>query len=50
MKALGLGIGAFGFHDVSVRVSDKGAPSLIVGGKAATLATRRRAPECGTSR
>ena len=43
MKALGLGLGAFGFHDVSVRVADSGAPSLIVRGKAAALATRRGA-------
>jgi holo-[acyl-carrier protein] synthase len=38
MKALGLGIGAFGFHDVSVAVAESGAPSLIVVGHAAELA------------
>jgi holo-[acyl-carrier protein] synthase len=43
MKSLGLGLGAFGYHDVSVHVADGGAPSLIVVGKAAELAARRRA-------
>jgi holo-[acyl-carrier protein] synthase len=43
MKSLGLGLGSFGFHDVSVEVTDGGAPSLIVTGKAAELATHRRA-------
>ncbi len=43
MKALGLGLGAFGFHEVSVHVADGGAPSLIVTGRAAELATQRRA-------
>ena len=42
MKALGLGLGAFGFHDVSVDVADDGAPNLIVVGKAAELAAQRR--------
>ena len=42
MKALGLGLGAFGFHDVSVDIDDKGAPSLLVVGKAAELAAQRR--------
>ena len=32
MKSLGLGLGAFGFHDVSVHVADSGAPSLLVSG------------------
>jgi holo-[acyl-carrier protein] synthase len=41
MKALGLGLGAFGFHDVSVRVAPSGAPSLIVTGKAEELAVER---------
>jgi holo-[acyl-carrier protein] synthase len=43
MKALGLGLGAFGFHDVSVEVAENGAPSLIVIGKAATLVAERGA-------
>jgi holo-[acyl-carrier protein] synthase len=41
MKALGLGLGAFGFHEVSVHVADGGAPSLIVAGRAAELAAER---------
>lgn len=41
MKAMGLGLGAFGFHDVSVEVDDAGAPSLLVTGAAATLAADR---------
>jgi holo-[acyl-carrier protein] synthase len=41
MKALGLGLGAFGFHDVSVRVAASGAPSLIVVDTAAELAAER---------
>jgi holo-[acyl-carrier protein] synthase len=41
MKALGLGLGAFGFHEVSVQVADGGAPSLIVTGRAAELAAER---------
>jgi holo-[acyl-carrier protein] synthase len=43
MKSLGLGIGAFGYHDVSVDVGAGGAPSLIVSGRAAQLAEQRRA-------
>jgi holo-[acyl-carrier protein] synthase len=38
MKALGLGLGAFGFHDVWVERADSGAPSLAVTGRAAELA------------
>ena len=41
MKALGLGLGAFGFHEVSVHVAEGGAPSLIVTGRAAELAAER---------
>jgi holo-[acyl-carrier protein] synthase len=43
MKALGLGLGAFAFHEVSVRIGDGGAPALIVTGRAAELAAQRRA-------
>jgi len=39
MKALGVGLGAFGFHDVWVERAESGAPSLVVSGKAADLAT-----------
>jgi holo-[acyl-carrier protein] synthase len=38
MKALGLGLGAFGFHDVWVQRAESGAPSLVVSGTAAELA------------
>jgi len=41
MKAMGLGLGAFGFHDVSVRIDDAGVPRLLVTGQAARLATAR---------
>jgi len=39
MKSLGLGLGAFGFHDVWVERADSGAPSLMVTGAALELAT-----------
>jgi holo-[acyl-carrier protein] synthase len=42
MKSLGLGLGAFGYHDVSVDIAGGGAPSLIVVGKAAKLVEQRR--------
>jgi holo-[acyl-carrier protein] synthase len=38
MKALGLGLGSFGFHDVWVTRADSGAPSLRVIGRAQELA------------
>ncbi len=38
MKALGVGLGAFGFHDVWVTRAPSGAPSLNVTGAAAVLA------------
>ena len=42
MKAMGLGLGAFGFHDVWVEVDTAtGAPSLAVDGAAKTLAAAR---------
>ena len=40
MKALGVGLGAFDFHDVSVRSLATGAPELVVTGKARVLAER----------
>lgn len=40
MKALGLGLGAFGFHEVWVERADTGAPSLAITGRAAELADR----------
>ncbi len=39
MKALGVGLGAFGFHDVWVTRADSGAPSLAITGAALVLAT-----------
>ena len=41
MKSLGLGLGAFGFHDVWVERADSGAPYLQVTGVAAELAVER---------
>lgn len=41
MKALGVGLGAFDFHDVWVRRSSSGAPELVVSGRAALLASDR---------
>lgn len=38
MKSLGLGLGAFGFHDVWVVRAPSGAPSLAMAGRAAELA------------
>lgn len=38
MKSLGVGLGAFGFHDVSVALAASGAPALLVAGAAAALA------------
>ena len=38
MKALGVGLGAVGWHDVEVVRAAGGAPSLVVTGRAAELA------------
>ncbi|MFM7263880.1 MAG: holo-ACP synthase [Acidimicrobiales bacterium] len=38
MKAMGVGLGAFDFHDVSVERLESGAPRLLVGGRARVLA------------
>ena len=38
MKALGVGLGAFAFHDVEVVSLASGAPSLVLSGRAAALA------------
>jgi holo-[acyl-carrier protein] synthase len=40
MKALGVGLGAFAFHDVEVVSAASGAPSLILRGAAKALANR----------
>ncbi len=41
MKALGVGLGAFGFHDVEVLNEPAGAPVLVLSGRAQTLAIER---------
>jgi holo-[acyl-carrier protein] synthase len=41
MKALGVGLGAFDLHDVSVDRAESGAPRLIVRGRAELLANER---------
>ena len=41
MKALGVGLGAFGFHDVEVVSGEGGAPALVVTGRASALAAER---------
>jgi len=38
LEALGLGLGAFGFHEVWVERAESGAPSLAITGRAAELA------------
>jgi len=38
MKALGVGLGAFGFHDVWVTRATSGEPSLVIVGAALVLA------------
>lgn len=38
MKALGVGLGAFKFHDVEVVNAPSGKPSLVLRGRAAALA------------
>jgi len=41
MKALGVGLGAFRFHDVEVVKARSGEPSLSLSGRAAELASAR---------
>ncbi|MFV0309509.1 MAG: holo-ACP synthase [Desertimonas sp.] len=45
MKALGLGLGAFGFHEAWVEVEPSGAPKLVLVGRA-----RERAVDRGVTR
>jgi len=40
MKSLGVGLGAFGFHEVWVTRAESGAPSLEITGAALDLAER----------
>lgn len=42
MKSLGLGLGAFGFHEVWVERADSGEPSLAITGAALDLSRRAR--------
>ena len=42
MKALGLGLGAFGFHDAWVEVEPSGAPRLVVDGAGPRAGRRPR--------
>lgn len=41
MKVMGLGLGAFGFHDVWVTTAPGGAPQLNLAGRANELAVER---------
>lgn len=41
MKAMGLGLGAFGFHEVWVTRAESGRPALMVTGRALELAVYR---------
>ncbi len=41
MKALGVGLGAFSWHDVEVVRTASGRPELALSGRAAQLATAR---------
>lgn len=41
MKAMGVGIGAFGWHDVETVRAESGAPELVLRGAAAALAEGR---------
>ena len=41
MKAMGLGLGSFGFHEVWVDRRESGEPQLNVTGRAAELASER---------
>ena len=41
MKAMGLGLGAFGFHEAWVDRAESGEPSLVIAGRAADLAAQR---------
>ena len=42
MKALGVGLGAFGFHEVWVERAASGQPSLAFSGRAAELSEQAR--------
>jgi len=40
MKALGVGLGAFDFHDIWIRRQESGQPEIVQTGRAANLADR----------
>ena len=50
MKALGLGLGAFGFHEVWVDRAESGEPSLRVTGQGARAGPAKPASPPGTCR
>lgn len=41
LKAMGVGLGACGWHDIEVQRADSGAPSLVLRGRARELAEER---------
>jgi holo-[acyl-carrier protein] synthase len=41
LKALGVGLGACGWHEIEVERAESGAPSVVLTGQAATLAKER---------
>jgi holo-[acyl-carrier protein] synthase len=41
LKAMGLGLGACGWHDIEVVRAESGAPSLLLTGRAVALAAER---------
>jgi holo-[acyl-carrier protein] synthase len=41
MKALGVGLGAVGWHDIEVARAESGRPSVVLTGRAAALAAER---------
>jgi holo-[acyl-carrier protein] synthase len=41
LKAMGLGLGACGWHDIEVRRAESGAPSVVLHGRARELAEER---------
>jgi holo-[acyl-carrier protein] synthase len=45
MKAMGVGLGAFGLHDVEVQRLESGEPRLALSGRAASLAAEMSATQ-----
>jgi holo-[acyl-carrier protein] synthase len=46
MKALGVGLGALGFHDVEIATAPSGAPELVLSGRALHLAADAGVSKC----